>query len=243
MDAYDGGTNLFHVALVECLVAMAMPSNPALKMIVKLTATMIGTVYSSPSDIREAARGSHETGDTVDTSGKSIDAALAQLSDDDWEKMGKEQVDAAVKKFTKEADNGKDVFHGLGDALDQLAKHSFQLGVASLSVATILLALSQLSAAGKIFPPAMPATEAATLPAGNAALATLRSMVAKGAVVYGTAAGLASMVTLILAQLSSKSLGKAANPSGDAKPEFQQVYLPDLPQYDQDGQPLKARKA
>ncbi|WP_219467200.1 hypothetical protein [Nonomuraea rhizosphaerae] len=243
MDAYANGTHLFTFALTECLYAMVLPSNPALKMATGVTATLIGTIYSSPHDIRAAARNSHEMSRTVGDSGQIIDKAIAGISDDDWTKMGREEVDEAKKLFLRESGDGERIFGALGDSLDQLAKHSFQLAVASVAVSSVLLALSMASSAGKLFPPAAPAVEAATIPAGNAAMAALRGVVTKGSTVYLMSAGLATTVAMQLATMSSRSLTNSVNPTGKGDlPEFEQVYLPNLPTLTKDGKPLTEKK-
>ncbi|MEV0350456.1 hypothetical protein AB0H88_32135 [Nonomuraea sp. NPDC050680] len=243
MDFYSNGTTYYSVAMGLCLYGAVLPSNPALKTMCKFAGTMIGTMYSSPSDIREAARNTRGMTTTVNNAAASIDSALDTIDHDDWEKMARPDVDSAVKKFTAEAKKSSPSYEGLAGALDQLAKHSFQMSVAGLSVATVLVALSHASAAGKLFPPTTVATELATSLSGGAALATLRSIAGSGLQVYLAAAGVAGAAAMYLSQSASQNMNKAVTPTDPkSTPAFEQVYIPNLPRIGKDGQPLGMKK-
>jgi hypothetical protein len=243
MDSYAYGTDLYTTAIGECFIAAGLPSNPAIQTICRFSGTLIGTILSSPSDIRDAARNTRHMTTTVNNAATSIDTALDTIDHDDWEKMSRPEVDTAVKKFTTQAKNSSQVYDGLAGALDQLAGHSFQAAVASASVASVLLALSSLSAAGKLFPPTAVATDLTATASSSAALVVLRSMVGKSKGVYMAAAGIASAAGMFMGQSASENMSKAVTPT-DPKttPAFEQVYIPNLPQVDKDGQPLGTKK-
>ncbi|HUR07427.1 MAG TPA: hypothetical protein VM347_33125 [Nonomuraea sp.] len=234
---------MYTTAVGECFLAAGLPSNPAIRTICRFAGTLIGTILSSPSDIREAARNTRHMTTTVNNAATSIDTALDTIDHDDWEKMSRPEVDTAVKKFTTQAKNSSQVYDGLAGALDQLAKHSFQAAVASVSVATVLAALSALSAAGKFFPPTAVATDLTATASSGAALATLRAIVGKSKVVYMTAGGVAMTAGMYMGQSASENMSRAVTPT-DPKttPAFEQVYIPNLPQIDKDGQPLGTKK-
>lgn len=242
MDSYEYGVDLYTTAIGECFIAAGLPSNPAIRTICRFAGTLIGTILSSPSDIRNAARNTRDMTTTVHKAATSIDTALDTIDSDDWEKMARPDVDAAVKKFTAEAKNSSQAYEGLAEALDQLAKHSFQAAVASVTVGTVLAALSALSAAGKLFPPTAVATDLTATASSGAALAVLRSIVGNSKGVYLAAAGIAGSAGMFMGS-QSQSMSKAVTPSDPKKmPAFEQVYIPNLPQFGKDGQPLGTKK-
>ncbi|MBT2224516.1 WXG100 family type VII secretion target [Nonomuraea sp. NEAU-A123] len=243
MDYYSNGTTYYSVAMGLCLAAAVMPSNPALKTISKFAGTLIGTMYSSPSDIREAARHTRGMTKTVDNAATSIDTAINTISDDDWEKMARPDVDAAMKKFTAQAKNGSQIYEALARALDQLAQNSFQMSVAGVSVASVLVALSIASVASKTFPPAAPAIELATTASGSAALAALRKIATSSMAIYATAGSIAATVALQMSQSASENMNKAVTPTDSKEmPVFEQVYIPNLPRFGKDHKPLGTKK-
>ncbi|MEU7859441.1 hypothetical protein [Nonomuraea sp. NPDC049141] len=242
MDTYPYGTSLYTTAIGTCFIAAGLPSNPAIRTICRFAGTLIGTILSSPGDIQEAARDTRHMTATVNNAATSIDTALDTIDSDHWEKMARPDVDAAVKKFTTQAKNSSQVYEGLAGALDQLAKHSFQAAVASISVATVLATLSALSAAGKLFPPTTVATDLTATASSAAALAVLRAIVGNSKGVYLAAAGIAGSATMFMGG-SASDMSKAVTPSDPKKmPAFEQVYIPNLPQFGKDGQPLGTKK-
>ncbi|MEU4228841.1 hypothetical protein AB0F17_31485 [Nonomuraea sp. NPDC026600] len=242
MDSYSYGVDLYTTAIGECFIAAGLPSNPAIRTICRFSGTLIGTILSSPSDIRNAARNTREMTTTVNNSATSIDTALDTIDHDDWEKMSRSEVDAAVKKFTTQAKNSSQVYEGLAGALDQLAKHSFQLAVTSISVATVLATLSALSAAGKLFPPTTVATDLTATTSCAAALAVLKAIVGNSKGVYLAAAGIAGSAGMFMGGAAT-NMTNAVTPSDPKKmPAFEQVYIPNLPTFDKDGQPLGTKK-
>ncbi|WP_433512531.1 WXG100 family type VII secretion target [Nonomuraea sp. CA-143628] len=244
MDFYDQGTTLYTTAIAECVIAAGLPSNPAIQTISRFAGALIGTILSSPSDIRGAARHTRDMTTTVNDAAASIDTALDTIDSDDWEKMARPDVDSAVKKFTKEAKNSTQAYEGLAQALDQLAGHSFQGAVTSASVASILVALSGLSAAGKLFPPTAVATDLSATASSVAALAVLKSIVGKSKGVYMAAAGIASAAGMYMGQSAAENMSKAVTPTDPKNaPAFEQVYIPNLPTFDKDGQPLGMKGA
>ncbi|MFD1542268.1 hypothetical protein [Nonomuraea guangzhouensis] len=243
MDSYEYGISMYTAAIGACFVASGLPSNPAIQTICRFSGTLIGTVLSSPSDIREAARNTREMTTTVNNAAASIDTALDTIDHDDWEKMSRPEVDTAVKKFTTQAKNSSQAYSELAGALDQLAGHSFQMAVASVSVATVLATLSALSAAGKLFPPTAVATDISATASSSAALVVLRSIVGKSKAVYMAAGGVATAAGMFMGQSASENMTKAVTPTDPKKmPAFEQVYIPNLPTFDKDGQPLGPKK-
>ncbi|MEV6151129.1 WXG100 family type VII secretion target [Nonomuraea sp. NPDC052129] len=222
-----------------------MPSNPVLRTVSKFAGTLVGTMYSSPSDIREAARNTRDMKTTIHDAATSIDTALNTIDSDDWEKMARPDVDAAVKKFTSEAKNSSQVYEELAGALDQLARNSFQMSVASLSVATILVTLSHASVVSKFIPGFGAAADLATAASGSAALGTLRTVATSSMAVFAKAAAIAGLVAVVMqmVQNSSTKMGKAVTPTDPkSMPAFEQVVIPNLPMFGKDGKALGMKK-
>ena len=87
------------------------------------------------------------------------------------------------------------------------------------------------------------ATDLTATASSSAALVVLKSIVGKSKGVYMAAAGIASAAGMYMGQSAAENMSKAVTPT-DPKdaPAFEQVYIPNLPTFDKDGQPLGMKK-
>lgn len=240
MDLYPTGSSLFLTATaVSARAAHLSWGNPMLRAVTMMATMYIGSLYSSPEDIREAARKSREMAEKVDVALASIKTEVKNLDGESWEKFGRPQMEEAVAKFEAEGADSKEVFKGLADLLDELAKNSFQLAVSSAVAAGILLGLAIASKAGKLTPPPISlATDLAAAGTGAAILAKLGTLLTSTKAVYGAGATIAAIGSSILGMHAQSSMRSITTPQGDAMPQFETVYIPGLPQYDSKGKPL-----
>ncbi|NUW40958.1 hypothetical protein [Nonomuraea rhodomycinica] len=237
MTNFDQGVVLYLNGIACHSLAAAMATNPALKMIARVLATSCGTMLSSPSAIQAGADNCDAMGNDVVAAGKSHRAAFNSVGKEDWEKMGRAEADATSSAFEKEASEVKLVFDALKGIMSTLSGHSWAGGVASSASGLIMVGLVMASNAGWFLGPGKAAVEVGTLASGNSLLATVRGVVAKNAMVYATAAGMAMALQNMLAQHSMTAMDRAAHPT-EKVPQFEQVYIPDLPTTDKKGKPL-----
>ncbi|NUW30226.1 hypothetical protein HTZ77_02105 [Nonomuraea sp. SMC257] len=237
MDLYASGTTLYTSGIASSVAAAGIATNPILKMIARYLATSWGTLFSSPSDIWDEAVNCGTMAVDVEVAGGSLKTVIHGVSKDDWEKMGREEANTTASKFDADATEVKEIFDTLQDILKSLAAWSMGGAVGCVTTGGIMLLVAWANSAGKILGPAAVASEITTVASGNALLAAVRGAVGKNVKVYITAATVAMALKAVLAQHSMSALRAAAHPV-DKVPEFEQVYIPDLPTTDKKGKPL-----
>ncbi|MEV0196947.1 hypothetical protein [Nonomuraea sp. NPDC050691] len=237
MDAYDAGTLLFTTAIAECFAAARLATNPFLSQFAGMTGLMVGTVLSSPSDIAGGKESMEQLGREVVEAASALEAAFRSISEDEWKKMGRDAAEEAAKKFTKDAHDVKIIFDALSDIMGHLASQSMEMAVACASSATIILGLAVLNNMGKFLGPAAVATEASTVASGNALVMALKGIVSNYALLFAKSAALSAGIQVMFAQKGMTALQKASHPTTGV-PQFEQVYIPDLPTTDKKGKPL-----
>jgi hypothetical protein len=222
MDAYDHGTALYTIAVSLCVTSARLEVNPALSRTYDMFGAVIGTMLSSPQNIRATAHDVRAVTDEVTQAKDSVTKLVANVKD--WEQMSRPEVEAAVKLFTEEVGKTGEVYNELANSLDQVAKVSFVVAVAAVTLAKILLVVTII----RSYPTLLSlASRAATTVTISRVLKSLAKLLGKLLVVYGSAAGLAWVAGTLLRAFTD--MGVPQPLSGDKAPDFEQVVIPDLP--------------
>ncbi|MEV0148074.1 MULTISPECIES: hypothetical protein [unclassified Nonomuraea] len=239
MDNYRGGLALYLEGAAASTAASFFAVNPILKWIAKYCATSIGTILSDPGAIKDEAYKAGDMSKEVEEAVAALEKAFSSITKEEWEKMGREAAEEAKEKFGTEAKDVKEVFEGLKGVMDSLANLSLAGAIVSGLAGTTIISLVLLSNTTKLLGPLGAGTDIATVAAGNRLMDFVRAIVAKKGAAYTTAAALTGGISSVLMMRASSAASKAAQPTGTKAPDFQQVYLPDLPKTDAKGLPLK----
>ncbi|WP_326825243.1 hypothetical protein [Streptosporangium sp. NBC_01756] len=227
MDLYPFGTTMYLSSLAGCAAATALARpNLVLAGAARTAMLLIGVLFSSPSDIQDAAQKWRDLGKDIKDYRNDLTAASLDLDDEKLKGMGKEEYEAAYKKFCEELDKCESANTGIGDGLDQVAKISFTTAAIIL---TGVITLGTVAAFTKITI-ALPAVNA-----GAQAVATgyaklfvkaLKKIVVQNGKVWKIAAIIAFGVATLMQMMVLS--GKIKSPT-DA-PDFTQAAIEGLPQ-------------
>ncbi|GAA2320258.1 hypothetical protein GCM10010149_86400 [Nonomuraea roseoviolacea subsp. roseoviolacea] len=235
MDNYDAGLALYIEGIAASIGASYFAVNPMLKFIAKYIGTSIGTILSSPGAINDEGNRSGDLGETVGKAAIMLKEAFDKVTDEQWEKMGREAAEQAKEKFGVEATDAKEVFDGMKDLLHSLANLSLAGAVVSGVVGATIVSLVLLSNATKVLGPLSASTDIATVGAGNSLMNLVRYIVGRNRLAFVTAASLTSGMAAIFMMRANSTAAKVTHPTGTKAPDFKQVYLPDLPRQDAKG--------
>ncbi|MGW2158443.1 hypothetical protein [Nonomuraea sp. NPDC001699] len=221
MDQHRNGTNLYTTAVAFCNAGAMMKTNVALSVVCKMCAALIGTMLSSPEDIRGTAHEVRAATHEVEQAKESVRQLIADVPNQDWEQMARPEMEKVAERFTLEVAKTGGVYKELAHALDQLAKLSQTGAVSSVTLGGLLLGLS---AAGHFFPGSPLAASAAVRAQG-----ALRRFLSKMLVAYGAAATLAWVASGLMSAFKDTGMSEAVTLTGKDAPAFEQVVIADLP--------------
>ncbi|GAA2207372.1 hypothetical protein GCM10009850_028300 [Nonomuraea monospora] len=220
-DHYKDGSTLYVLGVSGCAAAARTTTNPAFAIICDLCAAIIGTMLSDPEDIRDRARDVRAVTHDVDQAKLRVTTLLAET--EHWEQMGRPQMTDESERFTSEVTKTGNVYRELAAALDQLAKMSATAALTSASLGGLLLVLAFAFRSAPVDPFANSVTTTAATQAERKAMGVLLKMLT----VYGSAAALALLASMLLGQFVDPGTTDAVTVK-DA-PAFEQVVIGDLP--------------
>ncbi|MFI7130799.1 hypothetical protein ACIBQ1_34270 [Nonomuraea sp. NPDC050153] len=220
---YDDGWILYVVGIASAVAGARTTINPVFASVCHMCASIIGTMLSNPEDIRDKARDVRAVTHDVEQAKEKVTSLLADLQY--WKEMGQPQMEDESVRFTNEVAKTENVYRELAGTLDQLAKMSAQGALASASLGGLLLALAFACRSAPVDPFANSMTTAAATQVQRKA----RNVLVKMLVVYGSAAALALLASVMLSELMDPGLTKAATLTGQDAPAFEQVVIQGLP--------------
>ncbi|MBB6350665.1 hypothetical protein ACWGH8_11720 [Nonomuraea muscovyensis] len=222
-DIKDTGTTMYTTAL-----GLTVYSATAFGPLAAISTTIIGTLYSSPSDIQDASNAWRSVVPKLDAFKAKLDTVEKDVPEEDWKEMSRPEFQQVKKDFLARKDDSKVVYTGVADVLG---------GLSGLSLAAAVFSL--VGASGM----AMWATTI-YLTRWNAALALggqatgnmyvqaftngLKVLATKQRKAMLISAGVAVGAASLLASQKAQELTKQATPEN--APDFTQVYLEGLPQ-------------
>lgn len=218
----DLGTSLYTVAIANTAASTFVFGAPA-----AAAAAVIGTMFSSPSDMEDAANKWRGMNEKIDKFKSELTSADKSVTAEQWQNIGRDEYSAVLEKFQGQLDKTKSLNGNLAGALDHLAGLSlFGAGasaVGSLPLVGFAIAAvtpSPLSAGAKVL--------------GSTYVAMFRlslSAIAKKhlkALMVGAAIG--ATVMMILQSQATENFTKAMSPtSPDEQVDFTQVNIENLP--------------
>ncbi|GAA4233960.1 uncharacterized protein YukE [Streptosporangium album] len=235
---YHGGTTLYIGAIAACVGASALPSVPpnfVFTNAARASAMMIGVMFSSASDMAGTKDVWKTIAKELGDAHIDLNAITSFIDPSKWEKMGKEEFDAASKKFYAEIEKTKDCCDNLGDALGHAALISFITAVLVSVGASILLkvAIAKTAATGA-GPIAKAIAESIATTFGTTFKNSLTKTVknkSKALLMIGGIVGGGVMLLQMLTSFLQQPFSQAATPMDmNSTPMFEQVFIEGLPQ-------------
>lgn len=240
MDFKDTGTYAYSTAIALCLYSAGAFGKTSM-----ISAGIIGTLLSSPSDMQGMANEWRVVSAALETFNSALDNVEKQVKDDDWHHMSRPDFQASKQAFLDRAANAKTIYHGMSDTDSGMATLSLALAAFCLTGATTLAACASWVYLSRAMGATIGAGVAAAFSAqaaGNAVSESFRKMLvsaawkSRKALLAGAAIG--GIATFVLSRFADAELRKASTPH-DPAPDFSQVVLRDLPLKDDKGQDLK----
>ncbi|MFI7441207.1 hypothetical protein [Nonomuraea indica] len=193
-----------------------------------MATTLIGALYSSPSDIQDLSDSWRRIVPKLDAFQAKLDALEKDVPEEDWKEMSRPEFQQVKKDFLARKDDSKPIYTGVADVIGGLSDLSFAMAVFSLVGASGMamwattIYLTRWNAALALGGQATGNMYVQAFTNGLKALATQH----RKAVMIS--AGVAIGAGNLLATFKSQELTKQTAP--EKAPDFTQVYLEGLPQ-------------
>ncbi|OUC92966.1 hypothetical protein [Streptosporangium minutum] len=236
--AYHAGTSIYTSAIGMCTAASLIPSaapSPMFRSIAISSGLLMTLQFSSPSDIDGAKQVWKDLCKELDDAHIDLNSLTSGVNPEKWQNMGKEEFDAACKKFYEEMGKTRDCCNNIGDSLGGAAMMSFIAAVVCAVLGTILLKMAIAKAAASAAGPVGALTATTITTAGATTIRQkLRMMVVKSGkslMLIGTIVMMGYALLQWLTSSTQQGLSQAATPM-DTKsmPMFEQVSIEGLPQ-------------
>ncbi|MFG3435862.1 hypothetical protein ACGF0J_01340 [Nonomuraea sp. NPDC047897] len=227
-DFKDTGTTMYVTAL-GLTAYSAMAFGP----LARIATAIIGTLYSSPSDIQDASNAWRRIVSKLDAFQAKLDALEKDVPEEDWKEMSRPEYQQVKKDFLARKDDSKPVYTGVADVLG---------GLSSLSQAAAVFSLAGASGMAMWATIVYLTRWNAALAAGGQATGNMYVQAFTGglkllAMQQRKAMLISASVTMtagaLLASMKAEELTKQATP--ETAPDYTQVYLEGLPQPDVPG--------
>jgi uncharacterized protein YukE len=230
INGYDAGTTLYTGAIATCITAGALSGNPIFANAIRTTTVLMGTLFSSPSDIDDAGEKWKEVKTQFLKAVKALEKADWGLSPEAWKNLGEKAYREAYKKFVQEAEKIKPLFDGCGQSLKQLAMLSMGAAIVCAAGAAALLLVSAIKIAGSLIPGFQLAWMAIQYSVSTAISRSILGVVKNNAMAMAVISGIVMAVSTFFSSLIGEKLSKAATPQNKAStPDVQQVTIEGLP--------------
>jgi hypothetical protein len=212
----------------------SLPPSPMFRSIAISSGLLMTLQFSSPSDIDGTKQVWKDLCKELDDAHIDLNSLTSGVDPEKWQNMGKEEFDAACKKFYEEMGKTRDCCNNIGDSLSGAAMMSFAAAVVCAVLGGILLKMAIAKAAASATGPVGALTATTITTAGATTIRqNLRAMVAKSGKCLMAIASIVAVGYGLLQMLTSSTqqgLTQAATPT-DMKsvPMFEQVVIEGLP--------------
>ncbi|MEV4182701.1 hypothetical protein AB0J28_14810 [Streptosporangium canum] len=234
---YHSGTTLYVSAMATCTSAALLgsgPPSPLFARIAKATVPLIFILYSSPSDIDGTKQAWKTLSKELDDVRAELDGTTSAVNPERWQNMGKQEFEAACKKFYAEIDKTQACCNNIGDSLGGAAMMSMAAAAFCAAGATALLwvAIAKQAARGA-GPIATAIAESIATSAGVVYRQGVKTTIVKGGkalLSVGLIIGMGVMLLQWLTSSTTQGLAQAATPTDmKSMPMFEQVVIEGLP--------------
>ncbi|MEU8109433.1 hypothetical protein AB0C18_37580 [Nonomuraea muscovyensis] len=219
----DTGTTMYITAL-----GLTAYSTRALGPRAAIAEAIIGTLYSSPSDIQDASDAWRSVVPKLDAFQAKLDAVEKDVPEEDWKEMSRPEFQQVKKDFLARKDDSKQVYTGVADVLGGLSDLSQAAAVFSLVGASGLAAWATSTYISAMSLPTSVAIRLAGQMFVQGFLYGLKALATQHRKAMLISAGVAVGAASLLASYKTQELTKQATP--ETAPDFTQVYLEGLPQ-------------
>lgn len=234
---YHLGTTLYVGAMATCTSAALLgsgPPSPLFSRIAKSTVPLIFLLYSSPSDIDGTKQAWKDLTKELDDVRADLDGITSAVNPDRWQNMGKQEFEAACKKFYAEIEKTQACCNNIGDSLGGAAMMSMAAAAFCATGAAVLLgvAIAKQAARGA-GPIATAIAESIATAAGAIYRQAVKTTVVKGGkalLSVGLIIGMGVFLLQMLTSSTTQGLTQAATPTDmKSMPMFEQAVIEGLP--------------
>lgn len=222
-DLKDTGTTMYLTA-----IGLTVYSQLAFGPKGAMATTLIGTLYSSPSDIQDASDSWRRIVPKLDAFQAKLDALEKDVPEEDWKEMSRPEFQQVKKDFLARKDDSKAVYTGVADVLSGLSKLSEGAAVFSLAGASGMAMWATARYISKLNLGVALGVQGLSAMFVQGFLNGLRLLATKHRKAMMISAGVATAAGYMLASHMAQELTKQTAP--EKAPDFTQVYLEGLPQ-------------